>query len=52
LAQYLIVPPQFSVVAAAAGRLFADRASHSGPFTTVRVGLEVNLRPSPGWLAW
>jgi hypothetical protein len=28
----LIVPPQFSVVAAAAGRLFADRVSHRGPF--------------------
>ena len=35
LAQYLVVPPQFGVVAAGAGRLFAYRVSHGVPFAMV-----------------
>ena len=33
--QYLVVPPQFGVIAAGAGRMFAYRVSHRDPFTTV-----------------
>jgi len=36
-AQYLVVPPQFGVVAAGAGRVFACGVSHRGPFTTAGV---------------
>ena len=32
-AQYLVVPPQFGVVAAGAGRMFACGVPHHGPFT-------------------
>ena len=37
LAQYLVVPPQFGVVAAGAGRMFAYRVSHRDPFTDGQV---------------
>ncbi len=33
-AQYLVVPPQFGVVAAGAGHMFACGVSHRCPFTT------------------